>query len=137
MELDADRGLLFIADSGNRRIATLDIELGTQGSGIFPNYDGTSQYYMNDAVIESFVDEDSSVELVAPSGLALHGNMVFVSDNSTSKIYAFDIDSAELIDWIDLSSVVPTGGLMGLAFDAKGNLFVTDEVNSTVLKLEA
>lgn len=50
-------------------------------------------------------------ELEQPSGLALHGGVLYAADNATSRITAFSADDGARIDWVDLD--VPPGSLMG------------------------
>jgi len=90
-------------------------------------------FWFPDATIETLVDGDA-VGLVRPSGLEIRNNTIFVSDNATSKIYAFDLNG-KLLDWLDLSSEVEEGGLMGLAIDVDGNLWAVDNVENRVLRI--
>ena len=129
MELDQQSGLLYVADTGNARIAALDIASGTEGAPIFPNYDDSQQYEVVGASVSTFATE----ALVAPSGLALRDGLVFVSDNQSGKVLAYDSTGA-LVDWLE-TDVAP-GGLMGLAFDADGRLYVADAIGARVLRIE-
>ena len=137
MELDHASKLLYIADSGNRRIAILNTaSLGTAtGSALVPNYDQANQQRMSGMTLGTLVDSSTS-PLQRPSGLALHDNLVYVTDNDTSKIFAFDL-TGKLVDFLDVSLIVPTGGLMGIDFDAKGSLFAVDAINSRVIRFTA
>lgn len=126
---------LYIADTGNNRIATLDTAVGEMGARIQPNYDGGPQYYMNGGVLETWVDgADAMLEL--PSGLELHDDMVFVSDNKLSRIVALDMDG-NVVDYLELATEVQTGGLMGMAFAADGSLFLVDAVDNRILRVAA
>lgn len=133
MEIDHTTGLLYVADTGNHRIVALDTASGTRGSAMGPNYDGGSQYRMMDATLTTIVDSSVS-ELQSPAGLALHDRMIFVSDNASSRLYAFDL-MGHVIDWLDLSGDVMPGALQGIAFDADGALYVADGVGNRVLKV--
>jgi hypothetical protein len=131
MEFDHATAELFIADSANSRIVVLDTESGTRGSRIFRNYDGSEQYYMDDAEAVTFAEGG---ELSMPSGLALRGELVFVTDNATSKILAYDREGT-LIDWLDTE--LPAGSLMGMTFDDQGQLYIIDAVDDRVLRITA
>jgi len=72
--------------------------------------------------------------LQRPSGLALGQQVLFVTDNASSRIYAFDLQGQPL-DWLDLSAAVQPGGLMGLTFDADGNIFLVDNIGNQVLEV--
>lgn len=134
MEFDHTNKRLYIADTGNRRIAVLDTTAGTRGPDITPNYDQCEQYRQKDAVIATFVGGDANGPLRKPSGLALRDGLIWVSDNETSKVLAFDAN-AQLVDWLDLAVQIPPGSLMGIEFDAQGNLYVVDEKASQVFQV--
>jgi hypothetical protein len=134
MELDHATGLLYIADSGNGRIAVLDTKSGTKGTTISPNYDGGPQYYVTGATLTTLVSSLDVEQLQKPSGLALHDGKIWVSDNRNALILAFDLDG-KLVDWLDLGSFVSTGSLMGMDFDSQGRLYVVDAVNHKVFRI--
>jgi DNA-binding beta-propeller fold protein YncE len=51
LKVDHDTHLLYVADTGNNRIAVLDTTTGTRGKAIVPNYDGDLQYEMTGATL--------------------------------------------------------------------------------------
>ncbi len=135
LKVDHDTHLLYVADTGNNRIAVLDTTTGTRGAAIVPNFDADLQYQMTGAALTTLVD-GSAMGLQQPSGLALEQQALFVTDNATSRIYAFDLQGHPL-DWLDLSAQIQPGGLMGLTFDAAGNIFLVDNVGNQVLEITA
>jgi len=132
MELDQSTGLLYVADTGNSRIAVLDTDSGTRGGTIGPNYDGAEMYAVEGATLETVVD-GSTMDMPRPSGLALRGGTLFVGDAETSRLFAFDLEGT-LIDWLDLSGEVSPGGLQGMSFDPEGRLYLVDAMASRVLR---
>lgn len=128
-------GLLYVADTGNNRVAVLDPAAAEAGAPIMPNYDGTQQHAMTGGTLTTLVDGAEVDSMVRPSGLAIDGDVLFVSDNETSTIFGFDRETGELIDWLDLSEQVAVGGLMGLAFDPDGDLFFVDATADRVLRI--
>lgn len=134
MEFHAPSRTLYVADTGNNRIAMLDVDSGTRGRSMGPNYDGGDQYRVNGATITTFVD-GSSAGLMAPSGLAIHDGHVFVGDNALGTISAFAMDDGELVDWVDTG--VSAGALTGLAFDAAGRLYFADQQRNEIIRIEA
>jgi len=133
MEFDHDTGLLYIADTGNRRIAVLDTDTGDVGGSVSPNYDNVSVHReVDDAEITTFVDREVA-DMGEPSGLALHDGVLYVSDNRMGILWAFDLDGT-LLDWIDLERA--DGGLMGIAFDGSGRLYVVDAEAEQVLRID-
>lgn len=129
---DPASGLVFACDTGNNRIVALDPSTGTNGGSTSPNYDGGMQNKVNGAVLTTLVD-GVDVGMVAPSGLELHDDLLFVSDNATSRVMAFALDGT-LVDWLDTG--YPPGTLMGMAFDPRdGSLYVVDAINYRVLRI--
>jgi sugar lactone lactonase YvrE len=133
MEFDQSSKLLYIADTGNSRIAVLDTKIGVPGDSLSPNYDRCVQRRMEGGVIKTLVSE-AAAGLQRPSGLALRDGILYVSDNATSKIFAFNL-KGELVDWLDLSAEVRSGGLMGMDFDAQGRLYVVDARDNRLLQI--
>ncbi len=134
MELDRDTGLLYIADTGNNRVAVLDTDSGDRGATWPPQLvaePGTDVYDVDDVDISTLVDGEE-VNLREPSGLAIHAGHIFVSDNRAGVIVAFTMDG-KMVDWLDLG--VDRGALMGLEFDVDGNLWVVDAEADELLRI--
>ncbi len=134
MEIEA--GQLYVADTGNNRVGRMMLGTGSPGAPIAPNYDTTVQRYVDGAVVETLIDGSAIEGFERPSGLEIQDGMIFVSDNATSTIFAFDIDGT-LVDWLDVSSVSGPGSLMGMAFDPLGALYLVDTLGSRVLRITA
>lgn len=135
MELDHETGLLYVADTGNVRIATLDTTSGTPGGTLAPNYDGAEMRAIESAPLVTLVD-GAAAGLSQPSGLALRGGTLFVTDRATARIHAFDL-AGEALDWLDLSSQIAPGALGAIELDPEGRLYVTDVVEHRVLRIAA
>ncbi len=133
MAFDRDSALLYIADTGNGRIAVLDTTTGDEGGTVGPNNDGTRQRAMDDASIETLIDADDVEDMREPSGLELHEGLLYVGDNRTGHLFAFDLDG-NLLDWVDLE--LERGALMGLAFNEDGDLFLVDSEAEQILRLD-
>jgi hypothetical protein len=118
---------LYIADTGNGRIAKLAGRSGTGGS-VVPGLE-TPIKMMNDSTIATLTTTD----LQKPSGLELYEDLLFVSDNATSKILAFDLDG-ELVNYIETG--LPAGSLGGITFGPDGILYFVDTPGSRVLRIE-
>lgn len=130
MEIDHETNLLYVADTGNNRIATLDITSGDKGSFLFPNYDGGQQYAMDGAELTTVVDGEENYH-AQPSGLALHDGLLYVGDYATGEIVAYTL-AGEMVDYL---STGLEDSLMGIAFDPDGRLYVIDSVGQRVLRL--
>lgn len=133
LEFDPASGLLYIADTGNARIAVLDTESGTRGSSIAPNYDGVDQFGMNGATLTTLVAAGGEATLQQPSGIALAGDLVFVTDRASSRILAFGTDGT-LVDWLETG--LPAGSLGGIEIRG-GEIFVADMVGNRILRYAA
>ncbi len=132
-EFDQVTHRLFVAEPGANRVAVFDPADAEAGARILPNYDGSRQNMMEGGTLATFID-GAQAELRRPSGLALAGDTFYVTDNETSRVTAFDREGHR-VDWLDLSSEVQTGGLMGVTVDARGWLYLTDAVGDRVLEV--
>jgi hypothetical protein len=135
VEYDRDAQRVYFADPGNHRIGALDPATGRSTTSISPNYDGSSQRRMMGAETTTLFD-GATVGMMAPSGLALHGGRLYVTDNATSRIYAISL-AGQVIDWVDLSGSVGAGGLQGITLDAEGRIYVVDSIGNRVLEVSA
>ncbi len=122
--------LLWVADTGNARIATMDTMSGTIGGPLFGQEPLISYDRMIDATVTTFTTD---VTLVRPSGLELFEEFVFVSDNQTSIIHAFD-KSGVRVNWIETG--LPAGALSGMAFGPDGKLYFVDMLGNRVLRID-
>jgi sugar lactone lactonase YvrE len=130
---DATQGRLYVSEPGANRVAMFDPSAAEMGARILPNYDGSQQRMMGGGTLETFIDGAAN-ELRKPSGLALVGDTFYVTDNETSRVVAFD-RMGRRVDWLDLSSEVQTGGLMGIAVDARGWIYLTDAIGNRVIEV--
>ena len=131
--LDESSGLLYIADTGNGRVAVLDTETGEPGDEIRANEPGVTHYEMEGADIWTLVDgEDHG--MTTPSGIELVEDHLLVTDNTSGTIFAFDLEG-NLVDHLQLE--VPEGALMGLVAPSLDDIWLVDAVNNELLRLQA
>lgn len=123
--------LLYIADTGNRRIAVLDTQSGEPGDLLGVEEPGTHHGLIENADLWTLVDQEAG-NLGEVSGLALHEGLLFASDASRGNLLAFD-DAGELVDWLPLGDVTPNG----LAFGDDGSLFVALRDQDEVIRIQA
>lgn len=133
LAFDAGSSRLYAADAGNGRVAVLDTTTGDEGSRIKPNYDDSDQREVDGADLRTLVD-GAEHGLERPAGIALASDVLYVVDNATGRIAAFDLDG-QVIDWLD--SGLGDDALMGIAVDADGRLYVADAVGNRVLRISA
>lgn len=119
MVFDASNGLLFVADTGNKRIVALDTTTGSRGGGINPVWEPLAvDAMMNNAMVYEIVPPGL---LEAPSGLELHNDLLYVSDTTQSRIYVFDRGGNEINR---LDTGLAAGELGGMAFGPDGKLYL-------------
>lgn len=131
MELDHSTGLLYIADSGNSRVAVLDTSTGERGSDLPVMEPGTDHYEMEDAELTTLIDGDD-YNLDHPSGLAIHDGIIYISDNDNSNILAFSLEG-EMLDYLELD--VEKDALMGMDFGPDGALYIVDSEDDELLRI--
>ena len=122
----------FLCRSSNNRIAILDTESGEQGNNLIrAERPGTTHYAMDNADIWTFI-EGADVGLEAPSGIALVDGILFVTDNSTSEVVAFDLEGVEIDR---LNTELESGSLMGIEARAADDLWLVDAKANLVYSL--
>lgn len=129
LELDHESGMLYIADPGNARVARMDTARGTEGA-VRASFE-TPVQVMEGAVVEDFV-KDAEL-LSAPSGLQLRDDMLFVSDNGTGYLLAFDLEG-NLLNYLDTG--LGGGALSGITFGPDGKLYFVDIKGNQVLRVD-
>ncbi len=129
---DERTSLLYIADTGNNRIAVLDTSSGTRGDDLVSAESATTHYEMTGAVLSDFISGDA-FGLRAPSGLALIDDILFVTDNETSEIIAFDMDGEEVDR---LNTGLERGALMGIVAPSLDDLWLVSATENRVYRLQ-
>lgn len=132
MVFDPDADILFASDPKKGRVIALDVTSGKAGSAVGPNYDGSDQSMVRDAVFE-VVGDLGAAGVTSPSGLALSNGLLFVADYDTGRIVAMS-PAGDVIDWLDTGVAE---GLGGLTVHADGSLWVADVTGSRVLRVSA
>ena len=131
MVLDKTTRQLYVADTGHGRIVKLGIDSGSPGAKLVPNYDELQTAHAVDGA--ALVEVVATGTLTAPSGIELYQGLLYVSDNATSRIYAFDLDG-NLVRQLDTG--MPPGTLAGLAFGSDDLLYFVDKPKAMVYRIE-
>lgn len=128
---DAERAELFVADTGHGRVIALDATSGTYGEPILSYDPLETRVEMIGASVREVVPPGT---LVAPSGLLLHEDRLFVSDHATGHIHAFARDGAQLAD-------IDTGrgpnDVSGIAIGPEGRLYFASGPTGEIHRIEA
>lgn len=126
-----DENVLYVADTGHRRVVALDLSTGTLGAP-FPGLEKiAARRYVDGAVLTDVVPPGV---LQAPSGIELHGGLLHVTDHMTSRIHVFERDGTP-VRVIDTG--LPGGSLAGLAIGPHdGKIYFTDRISGRVYRVD-
>lgn len=131
MVLDKESRWLYVCDPGNRRVTRLDTESGAvAGDG---NADGSQMEWLAlyvrvaGATYEVVANED----LQRPCGIALHDGRLFVTDNETGEIIAFNLEGRELN-----RIQTPAESIMGITVGPDGKLWYVDAEANQVVRVD-
>lgn len=127
----SEDAMLYIADTGNGRIAKLDTKSGTKGKKLPTKELQKGGYYQMDGAVLTDVVPPGT--LVAPSGLEIHGDLLFVTDDATGRIVAFDLDGQQKNV---LDTGLGDGALAGLTFGPDGKIYFVDMKSSRVVRVD-
>jgi hypothetical protein len=131
MEFNHDDNHLYIVDGGNNRVVKLDTTSGSPGGFLTPVYEPLADSgEMRDAVLTDLVLPGVMQE---PSGLALHEDVLYVSDHATSVIHAFDLQGQELRR---LDTGLPAGTLAGITVGPDDKLYFVDMLGGAVYRID-
>jgi DNA-binding beta-propeller fold protein YncE len=131
LEYDAATGILYVADTGNQRVVKLDTNSGTpSGEEVQVPDPMATHVFMSSSPL---VDVVAPGVLQAPSGLALHEGVLYVTDNATSKIHAFDLDGNSIRT---LDTGFPLGSLAGFTIGPDGKAYIADLATSRAYRID-
>jgi DNA-binding beta-propeller fold protein YncE len=127
---DAERQLVYVADTGHGRVLSVDPSTATPGGDI----DVLEVLHASGAMDGATVRELVAPGLLQkPSGLTLSDGTLYVTDNASSKIYGFDLSGKPQRV---LDTGLPAGSLAGIAVGPDGKLYVTDLLTGKVQRIE-
>ncbi len=132
-----DEGLLYVVDTGNNRILGVDTTTGVIGNPLTPAYDGLGRdkfNYMDDVDFWEMIDTEAA-GMEEPAGMELYDGVLYVTDHAQGAVYAFDLESGDLLGSLDLG--VGGGAVQGMGIDDNGTLWFTNEKDNEVFKLVA
>lgn len=128
---DPADNLLYIADTGNKRIVRMDTTTGTKSGKLARVLEPLkAEGVFKDAALEVLVEPGV---LTAPSGVEVRGDLVYVTDAATSIFHVFDKTGKEIRS---LDTGLPPGSLAGFTFGPDGKIYFTDKVGGRVLRID-
>ncbi|RJU80791.1 MAG: hypothetical protein DWB99_08065 [Candidatus Poseidoniales archaeon] len=136
MILDKESGILYISDTGANRVLwvnTDDTSVSTQNIMNDPSrLEPLAEYSRKTGMEWGVLDTGLS----APSGIALDGDTLFVSENGNGRIVAYDLSddgkSGVEIDTIQTSAYF----IMGLEIGPDGHLYYVDNGKDQVVRID-
>ncbi len=129
--LDKDSNTLYVADTGNGRVVSIDITQGEPGSQFSPVYEPLADFgFMNNVTVNEVIP---SGVLQQPSGIALADGELLVSDHATGIVHAFSLESGE--ETRSLDTGLGANAIAGIEW-ADGVLWFTHITEGKVYKAE-
>jgi len=89
-------------------------------------------HHMEGGELSVVADPGTAAGLQNPSGLTLAGDMLYVTDNATSMIFAIKTDGT-VVDWLETG--LEAGSLMGVRVDAEGSVWFVDAKANELVRL--
>jgi len=127
MELDKDSGLLYIADTGNGRVVEVDTSSGAVAGNLQQIMEPLEEFSKVEGVSQRTLIEGLS----RPSGLALDGETLFISDNSEGTIVAYSLEGEELG-----RIQTPAESIMGIEVGPEGKLWYVDSDAEELVRVD-
>jgi sugar lactone lactonase YvrE len=120
-----------VVDTGHGRVLSVDPSTATPGGKIEILEVLQASGLMDGATTRELVRPGT---LQKPSGIALSGSTLYVTDNATSKIHVFDRAGTALRV---LDTAMPKGSLAGITIGPDGKPYITDLQTGNVERVEA
>jgi hypothetical protein len=127
---ETESARVYVADTGHGRVVALDTKSGAPGADIVAMEPMASAKTVTGAQLIEVV---APGVLQAPSGLAIKDKVVFVTDNATSKVHAFDLDGKPLRA---LDTGLPAGSLAGIAIGPDDRVYLVDLARAQALRID-
>jgi hypothetical protein len=127
---DTVRSRLYVADTGHRRLLSVDPSTATRGGAITTYEELHDSGEMIGAEVAELVPPGL---LEAPSGVALSGQTIYVTDNASSHIYAFNLEGQLLVTF---DTGLAAGSLAGVTIGPDKKVYFTDMLTGAVTRID-
>ncbi|MFT5725311.1 MAG: outer membrane protein assembly factor BamB [Bacteroidia bacterium] len=128
MVLDKVTGWLYIVDSGTKRILKVNTKTGTKKGNLNLTNEQLLEHW--DMVGMDYKVFASS-NLQKPSGIELSNGVIYVSDNETGEIIAYNLETGLELGRLDTGKK----GIMGIKADKNGLLWFVCASTNEVIKI--
>jgi hypothetical protein len=127
---DKERDLVYVADTGHARVLSVDPSSAVAGDDITKYELLAASGAMEGAKVSALIPAG---QLERPSGIALADDVLYVTDNATSRIHAFDITGKALRI---LDTGLPAGSLAGITLGPDDSLYLTDLLTGSAYRVD-
>lgn len=122
--VDKTTNMLYVADTGGGRILRMDTKTGKRYRSLTPSQEVVSEMSeFRGATVDTLVKG-----LKRPSGIAINGKRLFVSDNATGEIIALELNTGIEIERIQTGAK----SIMGITVSPTGVIWFVDAEANTV-----
>lgn len=128
MVLDDNKEWLYVADGPNGRIFRVNIKTGAKVRDMQLINELLAQHWeVNGAKVEVLFDKN----LKKPCGIEIVGNRLFVTDNETGEIIAYNVETKEEVGRVNTGDAGITGIVHG-----QGKLWYSNQTTSGIYVVE-
>lgn len=131
MIMDKATGMLYIADTGNKRILKVNTKTGSVAGNLTQNSENIAGYYkVTGTTSETYV----STGLTQPCGIDFSEGRLIVTDYSNGDIIIYNTTGASAVEM----GRIKTGskGIMGVKVGPDGKIWYVDNVANKVVRIE-
>ena len=126
---NSDDKMVYVADTGNQRIVRMDPSTATD-TGPLDSMEPVVPEQMDGAATMDLVPAGT---LKAPSGMVLDDGLLYVNDNGTGLVHAFDLKGKEVGSF---DTGLGSGALSGITLGPDGKIYLTDMKASQVYRID-
>jgi glucose/arabinose dehydrogenase len=127
---DSAQGVIYVADTGHARLVSVDPKTATRGGEIMTYEVLRDSGEMLGATVTELAPAGTFEQ---PSGVALDGDTLYVTDTATSLIYVLST-AGEVRE--KLATELPAGSLGGITVGPDGQLYFADLQTGAVRRVE-